>query len=143
MKQCCPERVIDSLAIPAINDNSLKILMSEPSLELFDSFHETEHIFSKDGPFTWSELEEGLVDANRWRERVRQSKSTLQNLRAALPDPAPRNARCIVVGEETQIQLEISNSLQVGCASRPSAISDWICPPLSSEAWVAVIRLLR
>ncbi|KAJ1487610.1 hypothetical protein T484DRAFT_1786080 [Baffinella frigidus] len=58
-------------------------------------------------------MDEALLDANRWRERVRQSMSSLQNLRANLPDRAPRNERCVVVGEHAFVTLSLSNPLQV------------------------------
>jgi len=48
----------------------------------------------KEGPFGWVDLEEALLDPRRWRERARQARSSLQNLRGALPDPVPRNGYC-------------------------------------------------
>ena len=55
---------------------------------------------NKEGPFSRSALEEALVDPRRWRERMRQGRSRLLNLRAALPDAVPRNQRSVVVGED-------------------------------------------
>lgn len=73
--------------------------MSEPSLELF-GHKEAEHVFlqpiTKDTALTWAHLEEAVCDARRWEARVKQSRSSLQNLRAALPvchgrDPVPHD----------------------------------------------------
>ena len=44
---------------------------------------------------------------------MQHSKSTLVNLRKALPDPIPRNPLALMIGEETTVTVTLRNPLQV------------------------------
>ena len=111
IRQHCPTRVITNLTLPAIDTASLRVSGGDGSGHDFTTRDDSP--LHKEGPYGWSALEEALVDPRRWRERMKQGRSALQNLRAALPDPVPRNQRSVVVGEETVWHVQLHNPLLV------------------------------